>query len=190
MRSLSTAALVAVAGCISYSGGAQGIDPTRLRTEPGWIVAPSTPELRQPGSYDCGAAALAMIAGHWDITLSVAEAIAELPATAHVGVRLGDLRDLARLHELTAFAIAGDRATLVHELHAGRPVIVGLLLPYGPKHAQSHYEVIVAMGTTDDGPFVTIDPARGWRVRRWVDLDAEWRPAGRPTLVVVGISPA
>lgn len=153
------------------------------------ISPASTPALRQESPQDCGAAALAMIAGRWHVSLSVDEAVAVLPATTPTGIRLGDLRDAARARGLTAFAIAGDRETLVHELSVGRPVIVGLLLPYGPKHMQTHYEVIVAVGSAANGPFVTIDPASGWRVRSWVDLDAEWHPVGRPALVVVGVAP-
>jgi len=184
----AVAALVAFAGCISYSGGARSVDPARL-TEPGWIVAAPTPELRQQGSRDCGAAALAMIAGRWHVPLSVDGAAAALPAPTPQGTQLGDLRDAARAHGLTAYAIIGDRNTLIHELRAGRPVIVGLLLPYGRTHLQSHYEVIVAMHSTRD-QFVTINPASGWRIRSWADLDAEWRPARRPTLVVLGQAPS
>ncbi len=186
MKGIAAAvALAFTVGCISYSGGARAIDPDRLTTEPGWIVAAPTPELHQRGARDCGAAALAIVAGRWHVPLSVAQAVTALPAPTALGTRLGDLRDAARAHGLTAFAIAGDRDTLVHELGAGRPVIVGLWLPFGTKHAQSHYEVIVAVHPADNR-FVTIDPATGWRARSWADLDAEWARAGRPTLVVLG----
>ena len=131
----SALALVAMSACIPYSGGAQAIDPARLRREPGWIVAAPTPELRQRGPHDCGAAALAMVAGRWHVALSVDQAVAVLPPTPPTGAQLADLRDAARARGLTAFAIAGDRDTLVHELRAGRPVIVGLLLPYGRDRA-------------------------------------------------------
>jgi len=181
------AAVVCAAGCIAYGGGARSVDPARLTSERGWIVAPRTPELRQQGSSDCGAASLAMIAGRWNVSLSVDQASAALPGATSRGTRLGDLRDAARARGLTAFAIAEDRETLIHELHAGRPVIVGLLLPYGRKRALSHYEVIVGVHPAD-GQFVTIDPASGgWRARSWAELDAEWRPAGRPTLIVLGV---
>lgn len=178
-------ALACTTGCISYSGNARAIDPTRLATEPGWIVAGPTPALQQRDVRDCGAAAVAMVARRWGVELSVANAAAALPAPTVLGTRLGDLRDLARSHGLTAFAIAGDRVTIIHELGEGRPVIVGLFLPYGRKRALSHYEVIVAVHLRD-GEVVTIDPAGGWRTRTWAGLDAEWVPAGRPTLVVLG----
>lgn len=181
-------ALAATTGCASYIGGARSINPLRLTTEPGWVVAAPTPELRQQDSHDCGAASLAMIAGRWHVPLSFDGVVAALPAPTPQGTRLGDLRDVARAHGLTAFAIAGDRDTLVHELRQGRPVIVGLIQPYDYEQSQSHYEVIVAVHPID-GRFVTIDSANGWRARSWADLDAEWRPAGRPTLVVIGPAP-
>ena len=46
----------------------------------------------------------------------------------------------------------------------------------------------VAVGSAANGPFVTIDPASGWRARTWADLDAEWSPVGHPTLVVIGLA--
>jgi ABC-type bacteriocin/lantibiotic exporter with double-glycine peptidase domain len=179
--------LVGISGCMSYRGGARRVDPAQITSASGWIVAAPTPELHQRGPRDCGAASLAMIAGRWHVRLSVEGAVAALPAASSQGARLGALRDAARAHGLKAFAIAGDRDTLVHELRAGRPVIVGLLLPYSRKQALSHYEVIVAVHPVD-GRFVTIDPASGWRARSWTELDAEWAPAGRPTLVVLGLA--
>lgn len=188
MRPARVVAIVAVllVGCASYSGGGRALDPGRFNAEPGWIVA-ATPALRQHGALDCGPAALAMIAARWHLRVSVEGAAAWLPAPSPLGASLGDLRDAARAHGLTAFAIAGDRETLIHELQAGRPVVIGLLLPYGRDRALSHFEVIVA-ARPDQGQFATLDPATGWRVRSWLDLDAEWRPAGRPTLVVLGRS--
>jgi ABC-type bacteriocin/lantibiotic exporter with double-glycine peptidase domain len=183
-RAAAALALVGAAGCVSFGGRSRTFDVTRLTADRGWIVAAPTPEMHQEGSQDCGAASLAMIAGRWHVELSIERAVAALPASA-ARARLGDLRDVARAHGLTAFAIAGDRNTLVHELRAGRPVIVGLLIPHGSRRTQSHYEVIVGVHPVDD-QFVTIDPATGWRVRSWADLDAEWLPAGRPTLVVIG----
>ena len=187
MIRIASTTLVALIGlgCVSYRGGARPIDPASLTTEAGWIVAGPTPELPQHGSKDCGAASLAMIAGRWHVNLSVDKVVAALPAQTARGTRLGDLRDVARARGLTAYAIVGDRDTLVHELRAGRPVVIGLILPYGRGRVLRHYEVIVAVHLGDDR-FVTIDPAHGWRARSFADLDAEWSPAGRATLVVLG----
>lgn len=180
--------LAGLGGCYSYSGGARGLDAkevSRLSVDEGWILAEDTPLVRQRGPIDCGPAALAMVAGRWDIALSVEGAVAALPKPAPEGASLGDLRDLARAKGLTAFAISGDHATLIHELRAGRPVLLGLYAPYGQKYVQSHYEVLVAT-RPQASEYVTLDPARGWRVRSWKDLDAEWKRAGRPALVVLG----
>jgi ABC-type bacteriocin/lantibiotic exporter with double-glycine peptidase domain len=182
------AALIAASlavGCVGYRGGARAIDPGRVATEPGWVVAAATPLVRQEGPDDCGAAALAMVAARWHRPWPRLEVLAALPPPVGAGASLGELRDAARGHRLTAFAIVGDRATLEHEVGAGRPVIVGLLLPYGARWVQPHYEVLVAVRPAAD-EFVTIDPASGWRTRSWTALDAEWRPAGRPALIVLG----
>ena len=133
-----------------------------------------------------------MVANSWNVALSVQAAVAALPPPSKEGVRLDALRDVARDHGLQAFAIAGDHDTLVHELTNGRPVIVGLMLPFGKKYLLGHYEVVVGVRTADD-QFATIDPAsagNGMRVRSWAALSSEWKPAGFPTLVVVGTSPA
>ncbi|MBX3162197.1 MAG: hypothetical protein KF773_39905 [Deltaproteobacteria bacterium] len=174
-------------GCAGYAGGARGVDPARLVTEPGWIVAGYTPTLRQGQERDCGAASLAMIAGRWGVSLTVANARARLPE-APGGARLGDMRDLARGRGLRAYAIAGDRDTLLHELARKRPVVVGLWQPYR-KVLRSHYAVVVA-ARPDRDEFVVIDPARGWRTYTWAALDAEWKPGGRPALVVLGPAPS
>lgn len=183
---LATLALAA-AGCgPRYLGGARPIDPVRVEREPGWIATHGTPTYQQERRDDCGPAVLAMVATRWGVRMSVDDAVAALPPPGPLGSRLGDLRDAARAHGLTAFAISGDPDTLVHELRAGRPVIVGLRLPYSGGKALPHYEVVVAALPTS-GEVATIDPAiAAWRVRTWAALDAEWAPAGRPTLVVLG----
>ena len=188
-RSGVLAALLTCSACLAYTGGARALDPAQLVNEPGWIVAGATPALRQRSTYDCGAAALAMVAERWNVALSTEAAAAALPTLTPAGVQLGDLRDVARAHHLLAYAIAGTRDTLTHELTAGRPVIVGLALPYGARHVAYHFEVVVATRIATD-QFATIDPATGWRVRTWSQLDAEWRVVGRPALVLLGPAPS
>jgi len=188
-RAAAAALLVfGATGCASLGGRSQPFDAARLDAGGGWVVAAGTPVVRQAGPQDCGAACLAMVSGRWQAGLSLEQATAALPAAPR-GASLGALRDLARARGLTAFAVDGDRDLLLHELGAGRPVIVGLLVPAGLGRARHHYEVAVAAHPVEDR-FVTIDPAAGWRVRSWPDLDAEWRPAGRPALVVIGATPS
>jgi hypothetical protein len=67
MRLLGAMLALAVSACATYDGGGRPFDPDRLRTEPAWIFATSTSVLRQEGSRDCGAAALAMVASHWHV---------------------------------------------------------------------------------------------------------------------------
>ena len=168
---------------LSYTGGARAVTPAELGD--GWYRAASTPVVRQRQETDCGLAALAMVAGTWGRHWSVADLDHQLPPTER-GVKLGALRDLARDRGLDAYAIKGTMADLTHELSAGRPVLLGLVLPYDRSHNASHYEVAIAMNP-QDGTVVTIDPASGdWRKRSKQVLDLEWKTAGFATLVVVG----
>ena len=181
------ALVAALAACTHYSGGAHAIAPGQVQRDPGWIKTEPAPTVHQRGNADCGLAALAIVAGRWHLAMTLDDALRVVEEPSPHGVRLGQLRGAARASGLTAFAVRGDRSLLDHEIRAGRPVIVGLLRPYGRDRALSHYEVVVALRASADDPrIVTIDPAGGWQVRTWTDLDAEWKPAGRPALVVLG----
>ena len=177
-------ALVGAAGCqLSYAGGARPVSPNIIGSD--WYRAAETPVIRQHQETDCGLAALAMVAGAWGRHWSVADLDHQLPPTER-GVRLGALRDLARSRGLEAYAITGTARDLEHELAQGRPVVLGLLLPYDREHNASHYEVAVAIHPRD-GTVITIDPASGqWQQRSRQVLDLEWKSAGFAALVVVG----
>jgi len=181
---LRVALLLGASACqLSYTGGARPVAPAQLGD--GWYRAAATPVVRQRQETDCGLAALAMVAGAWGRRWSVADLHHELPPSER-GVKLGALRDLARTRGLDAYAIAATAADLAHELRAGRPVVLGLILPYDNNHNTSHYEVAIAMDPRD-GTVVTIDPASGdWRQRSNRVLELEWKAAGSPALVVVG----
>jgi ABC-type bacteriocin/lantibiotic exporter with double-glycine peptidase domain len=172
-------------GCVSHGAGGQPVDPARIAGEPGWIAARATPEVRQRDDHDCGAAALAMVAGRFGVPLTLSAAIRAIQAPAGQGARLGQLRGAARSLGLVAFAVRGERQIVIHELRAGRPVIVGLLTPHGRRVVRSHYEVVVAVRPASS-EIVTLDPSAGWRVRLWDEFDAEWEAAGRPALIVLG----
>jgi ATP-binding cassette subfamily B protein RaxB len=177
-------ALLGLVGCqLSYQGGAKPVSPSELGS--GWYRAAATPVVRQHQQTDCGLAALAMVAGTWGRHWSVDDLNHQLPPSDR-GVKLGALRDLAKSRGLEAYAIEGTAKDLAHELSLGRPVVLGLMLPYDRGHNVSHYEVAVAMKPAD-GTVVTIDPASGqWRQRTRAVLDLEWKSAGYATLVVVG----
>lgn len=173
-------------GCVAhYTGDARRVAPEDIRRDDGWTVAPAQP-VKQVRQADCGAAALAMMVARWRPALDRA-AIERAVVTHPEGQRLGDLRDVARKTGLRAFALAGDRELLRYELSRGRPVMIGLHRPYGGKRVLSHYEVVVALH--EDGRVATIDPSdAAWKVRTWDGLLAEWQPAGRPALVVIGMA--
>jgi ABC-type bacteriocin/lantibiotic exporter with double-glycine peptidase domain len=168
---------------LNYTGGARAVQPNEI--DASWLRAAPTPVVRQAKLTDCGLAALAMVAGAWGQSWSVTELAVAMPP-GDKGVRLGTLRDYARDHGLEAYAIKATTADLSRELQAHRPVLVGLLLPYDYKHAASHYEVVVAINP-HTGAIVTIDPQSGGEVERSAKvLDAEWKAAGYPAIVIVG----
>lgn len=176
--------LVGLSACqLSYTGGARSVQPNQIGAD--WYRATATPVVRQHHETDCGLAALAMVAGAWGRQWSVDELNRQLPPNER-GVRLGALRDLARARGLEAYAIQGSARDLQHELSLGRPVVLGLILPYDQSHNASHYEVAVAFNP-HDGTVVTLDPASGgMRERSAKVLDLEWKTAGFATLVVTG----
>ena len=177
-------ALVSLTGCqLPYTGGARPVTPAQLDSS--WLRAAPTPVVRQKQESDCGLAALAMVAGAWGRHWSVDDLAHRIPPSEK-GVKLGALRDLARDRGLDAFALRATPQDLQHELASGRPVLLGLMLPFDRGHNRSHYEVAIAMNP-HDGTVVTIDPASGEWMRRSKDvLDLEWKAAGYPALVVTG----
>jgi hypothetical protein len=185
-RAIAIAIAIAATGCsvrLKYTGGARPVGAAELGE--GWLRAAPTPVVRQQAQRDCGLAALAMVAGAWGLTWKIDELAQQVEATEH-GVKLAALRDLARARGLEAYAIRGAQADLERELAQGRPVLLGLVLPFQLDRALGHYEVAVALDPRD-GSVVTLDPATGrWLRRTRQVLDAEWEPAGRATLVVVG----
>jgi ABC-type bacteriocin/lantibiotic exporter with double-glycine peptidase domain len=186
MRAAAIAVLAVLAtACVQlpYTGGARPVEPAQMQLDDHWLKAAPTPVVRQQQETDCGLAALAMIAGAWGRSWNVGELNREMPP-GREGVRLGVLRDYARSHQLDAYAIAASSRDLEHELGAGRPVLLGLMLPFDRGHNQSHYEVAIAMNPTT-GNVITIDPASGrWMTRSRAVLDAEWKAAGYAALVV------
>ncbi len=182
MRALLALAVVFGTAChLSYTGGARPVAPAVL--DASWVHAAPTPIVRQARETDCGLAALAMVAGAWGRTWSVTDLARAMPP-GDKGVKLAALRDYARSHGLDAYAIAATPHDLERELAAGRPVVLGLMLPFDMKHNQSHYEVAVAYRPAD-GRVITIDPATGrWLARSRQVLEVEWKAAHHAALVV------
>ena len=177
-------ALACVAAChLDYSGGARPISIADTQTT-AWVHAAPTPVVRQLAESDCGLAALAMVAGAWGRSWGMGDLTHRIRPT-DTGVSLGALRDLARERGLDAYAIAGTHTDLEHELGAGRPVLLGLVLPFDRQHDRRHFEVAIALDKAD-GSVVTIDPATGDMLRRTARiLDLEWKTAGYAALVVI-----
>jgi hypothetical protein len=166
-------------GC--YAGTAHAISPHDIAADPGWVVVSHVPLLRQNGSSDCGAAALAMVLSYWARPTTVAEIDARDPQAAAHGWKAGQLRDLAREKGLRAFVVSGRLEDLSNELGRGRPVVVGLVKRYGDR-ARAHYQVVIGIHPQKQR-ILSLDPAAGWREDSVEGFAREWLPAEQVTLV-------
>jgi ABC-type bacteriocin/lantibiotic exporter with double-glycine peptidase domain len=172
-----------VAGCASgYTGQARDFAPARLSAEPGWVSVRGVPLAQQVEEADCGAAAIAMVVAYWT-SGDPAPIAASLRPAPERGIAAGRLRDLARGRGLAAFIVRGEVADLEREVAAGRPVVVGLVKPYGRKKVLTHYEVVVGLNR-EKKLVVTLDPAAGWRENQMAAFLREWEPSKRLALVV------
>ena len=183
MRRLVTIAIAfALTGCIAADPGAHPVSAAQL--DGTWLRAAPVPVVVQRAENDCGAAALAMLVDAWGQSWTLDDALGRVHP-GRDGVKLAALRDAARAAGLDAYAIRGTRDDLAHELAAGRPVLLGLVLPVDREHNRNHYEVAVALDP-QHGDVVTIDPANGRMQRRESRVfDLEWKTAGYAALVVV-----
>lgn len=181
LRSLALALFcaLAVGGC--YRGSAQDAELSVIRKESGWVRV-EVPLVRQTGSKDCGAAALASVLGYWGRPVEASEIDRATGRTAERRVSAGELAGYAKERGLSAYVFYGDFADLAHELDQGRPVIVGVAKQYAPKKALAHYEVVVGYHRASRR-ILTLDPARGFRENSMQGFLKEWAPTGRVTLV-------
>jgi ABC-type bacteriocin/lantibiotic exporter with double-glycine peptidase domain len=140
------------------------------------------PTVRQLAREDCGAAALAMVLGYWELPVTREDISAANPPAPDRGIRAVALRDFARRRGLHAFLIEGEIADLNRELARHRPVLVGLMKRYGGR-VYPHYEVVVGVSHQEQR-VLTLDPAHGMRVNSREGFAAEWTAAGRLTLIV------
>jgi ABC-type bacteriocin/lantibiotic exporter with double-glycine peptidase domain len=173
-------ACLLLTGC--YAGTAQAISPHEVAADPGWLLVPGVPLVRQSGRSDCGAAALAMILGYWSQPTTVQEINARDPAAAARGWKAGQLRDLAREKGLQAFVVSGRLSDLTTEIGQRRPVLVGLAQRYGKDQSRAHYEVVIGIHPTRR-LILTLDPAAGWRQDTLEGFAREWIPTQEVTLV-------
>lgn len=172
--------LAATSGC--YIGTARDFSPKKLELDPGWIFVANVPLIRQAEQSDCGAAALAMALTYWGVSTNVEEISAAYPTSSAHGIKAGQLREFARKKGLDAYLIKGELKDIASELQKRRPVVVGLVKPYGTKMAK-HYELVIGIHP-EQRRVVTLDPARGWRENSFEGFAKEWAPGEQVTLIV------
>ncbi len=174
---------LALAGCaVHYSGAGKATTRDALTAQSGWVLT-EVPEIRQNSQADCGPTALAILASRWGVDPQLARGSVAVQDNA----TFAELRAAARSLGLTAFVISADHETIIHELEAGRPVMVGLLRPYGKKYVRGHYEVVAGVNVAKRLA-ATVDPGGGWKVRTFAELDTEWVPTKRAAMVIIGTS--
>jgi ABC-type bacteriocin/lantibiotic exporter with double-glycine peptidase domain len=182
---LTLAVCLVAGGCSSVS---REVAWSGAAPRDGWTRVENVAEVRQTSRQGCGAAALAMVLGHWGLPVTQAEIWAASPPPPGQGLRADALRDFARGQGLQAFLVEGQVGDLEHEVGRDRPVLVGVVKRQG-RRAYPHYEVVVGIDRRRQR-VLTLDPARGARERSLERFGAEWAAAGRLTLVVFPRTPA
>lgn len=94
------------------------------------------PVVKQRSQFSCGMAALTSLLQYWkeDRSISERELRKKYPAKSGTGYPLAQLKDVAELEGLLAFAVALDReplSQLMGHLQKGRPVLVAAKVPKG-----------------------------------------------------------
>jgi ABC-type bacteriocin/lantibiotic exporter with double-glycine peptidase domain len=182
---IALAILLLASGCTGLSRNLTGGEVARGG---GWESVENVPEVRQSSREGCGAAALAMVLGHWGRAVTQEEIWESSPPPSGQGMRADSLRDFARGQGLEAFIVEGQPADLDREVRRERPVLVGVMKRQG-RRAYPHYEVVVGLNR-ERQRILTLDPAGGPRERSMKDFTTEWAAAGRLTLVVLPPTPA
>jgi ABC-type bacteriocin/lantibiotic exporter with double-glycine peptidase domain len=176
-------AAVALPGCVHYTGPAHAISPSTISEGDGWKRVPQMALVRQEDESDCGVAAVAMVLARWTRPTGLAEVRASAPPVGS-GLRAGQVRDMLRSRGLRAFVIEGRIDDLVHEIEAGRPVVVGTGKMVSDRRARSHFEVVVAIHPARR-QVVTLDPSLGWRESSYEGFESEWKLSGHTAVVAL-----
>jgi ABC-type bacteriocin/lantibiotic exporter with double-glycine peptidase domain len=147
--------------------------------------------VRQASPAGCGMAALASVMQYYQATAPPQQALLErYPPASPEGYSLGELRDIARAHELAAFVVPGDKAFLRSQLDRGRPVIVPLqvegTVPLVSRALDTRYDHYVVVAGLDDErrKVIAMDPARGPVALDFDDFAAGWARMNHAVLLV------
>jgi predicted double-glycine peptidase len=177
LRTLILAVALA-AGCAHPRGIGKPLDAAEL-DQPGWIAVRGVPHVEQQTRDDCGAAVAKMVLAFWKRPVP-----AETPVPEG-GLRATDVRELLEEGGLRSFVIEGSLEDLRHELDAGRPVIVGTIVPVSRRKARSHYVVVIGL---EDDRVAMMDPSVGMQQLPLETFALEWEAAKFTT--VIGLPPA
>ena len=133
----------------------------------------------------CGAAALAMVLGYWEVPADPRTIQKELREPELRGIRGSRLAAFAAGLGLVAIPYAGDLDNLREYVAKGRPLIVAWNM------GRNRFHNVVVVGLDDTrGEVLVHDPARG--AERRVPRDTflkRWAGAGHWTLVVIPKAP-
>jgi len=183
MKSLAAVGLAAAATLLSgcYRGGSKPVDMSQLAHGSNWLTIRGVPQLEQDGEHECGATALAMLLGYWNMPTRPEEIRAASGQPSQQGISAGFLRTYLRGRGMEAHLLPGTMADLERELQGGRPVLVGIQKKLSTGN-YAHYQLVVGINR-DEGELAVIDPADGLREYSFHDFAREWAPANALMLV-------
>lgn len=119
-RSMDRLSLIFL-GCLLLAGGLHGSEQQQVELK----------VIKQINNYACGIACLTAVLDYWDVGTAQQRLLRLYPPQqSSRGYSLGRLKRIAQKYGLKGYALLADFHFLQEQIENGRPVIVGLVVPY------------------------------------------------------------
>ena len=141
--------------------------------------------LTEFGVETCGAASLSAVLAYWNFDISIEELDQVLPKANNGGVVSLDLLLAARERGFQSELVVGDRAQILENLEAGRPLILMLRVLNAIGERRDLYHYVIVDGFDPRADLVRVQYGDG--AARWVSLarlSRSWDDTGFATIVI------